>query len=224
MLVDRAEGKDALSSHRARFDQLMIQFGEIVAKSMAFADMLGRLRLIKNAKAQEPEMASTFSRYKTIVDDLPDFLKLPFDEAIDAFAQRDPILVEDAAAIADAYLEQSFAITRSTRIEFTQKVQQSLISAQQAGESMTSFIKKFRDEGLSDGYAETVWRTNLKTASTAGRFRLANSEELTGFIVAFRYFSVRIDATRSNHEAMHGMMYAVDSTVWGAWAPPNGFN
>ena len=200
---------------------LYFDFADLTARCMAFVDLVARQEIITTARAarsfeDDPKPISE--------DDLPAYLKQPFVEAIREFAARDPVLARTADAVAQAYSRQRFAIARSTSVEFTTKVQQKLLVAQRAGTGMEETIKLFRKEGLGDAYAETVFRTNLATAVTAGRSAMARDPDLKGFLIGWRWLAVGDTDTRKNHMAMHGKRFRVENPIWDVWGPPGGFN
>lgn len=219
MLVDM---KFNTTEHREEYRQHIFAITQDIALGMAFADMIARLRLIRNAESQGEYRR--IASYERLEEQAPDFLNLPFTAAIESFAAREPVLAMSAPAVTVAYQRQSFALARSTSIELTAVVQRSLGNVMKGVETYPDFVKRFRAEGLSDAYAETVFRTNLNSAQTAGRVEQASDPELRGFIVAWRYFSVRDTDTRPNHAAMDGFMASLDAPVWSVWMPPNGFS
>lgn len=231
-LVTNFQGQSVPAEVSNAYEHAMVKIASIIARAMAFQDILGRVRVIRNVNKQgfDDEKFSRFrfnpkkAFYARIADQLPDFLTLPFQEAIELFAAREPILVDAAAEIHNAYERQQFALTKSVNKHFTKEVQKSITKVLRNQESLEDVIAKFRDEGLSDHYAETVFRTNLKTANMAGRVRQAQDPDLAGFIVAFRYMTAGDTDTRSNHQKMDGYMASIDSPIWRTWTPPSGFS
>jgi SPP1 gp7 family putative phage head morphogenesis protein len=73
-------------------------------------------------------------------------------------------------------------------------------------------------------HAETIFRTNTLAAYSGGEFVRAQELFASGEIVAAMYVAVVDDRTRPNHLAMDGFWAALDSPVWDAWWPPNGWN
>ena len=81
-----------------------------------------------------------------------------------------------------------------------------------------------RTEPWSEGYSRMVFRTNVNTAITAGRFRAAQDPDIKAAVPAFRFDSVGDVDTRHNHNAADGVILSVDSLEWRRIAPPLGYN
>jgi SPP1 gp7 family putative phage head morphogenesis protein len=74
----------------------------------------------------------------------------------------------------------------------------------------------------SRAYADTVYRTNLTSAYTAGRFR--QQEGVSDVIGAFGFRSRRDDSTRPNHRAAEGLIAPPHDIIWERLSPPLGYN
>lgn len=77
---------------------------------------------------------------------------------------------------------------------------------------------------FSEAYAETVYRTNLATAYTAGRFRQAQDPDVEAITPAFEYTPVGDSSTRHNHLAARGLLASIKDGIWDRFSPPMGFN
>jgi len=216
-----APSQRSLDGYQAR----LAQFTEGVSKAMAFADLLSRIRFMNNLEDQGGEFSRGSSIiYKSLNEQLPEFLSLPFLEAVEDLASRDPVIERSAEAVSAAYKRHAFAMAYSTNITFTNLIQNQLTKTILEGGKLSDVIANFRKEGLADWYAETVFNTNIKTAAMAGRIQQSKDPDLQGFIVAWRYFAVKSRTTRENHRAMDGHMASMDNPVWNVWIPPNGYN
>ena len=69
-----------------------------------------------------------------------------------------------------------------------------------------------------------VFRTNVNSSITAGRFRQTQDPDIKAAVPAFRFDSVGDGDTRHNHNAADGIIMAVDDTRWSKIAPPLGYN
>ncbi len=219
-----------------RFRVALAEIVDITVRSMGFSDMLGRLRTIREAKAEGLEVSRTdlFTRdvsvrYQKINTELPDFLKLPFLEAVEDFAEREPALVDTAQEVHDAYRRREFTLARATSLQVVEKAQRQLNKTLTDGGTATDFVKFMRKSGaanLSEGYLKTVFRTNLSTAQHAGRVRMAEDPDFEGFLLGWRYVAQvsNPNKPRPTHAAMHNHIAALNDPVWLVWTPPNGFN
>jgi len=76
----------------------------------------------------------------------------------------------------------------------------------------------------SRSYADTVYRTNVATAYSAGRMRQLADPEVADVVRGLRYTAVGDSDTRPSHKAMDGFTAPADDPVWHRVAPPAGYN
>lgn len=161
------------------------------------------------------------------------------DEAIDDMIARTPVTIRDAAErtgqrIAQLYSEDHVvAFARSADVVVTKEARSFIARALQeglptgdAGRALAMSVNSIRERSAawSTSYANTVFRTNVNTAVTAGRFRQAQDPAVRAVIPAFRFDSVGDGDTRHNHDAADGMILRVDNVLWNRIAPPLGYN
>lgn len=218
----RSLGRQAVS--------ILASAAEPIGKALAVTDIAGRqeLYLRSRGKAATPRTPAPPGTPPLPPsrgdDDLPAYLKLPFREAVAAMRERVPEMVFDASEVEAVYRRGGFAVAKAVDLETVKKAQQLVVRAVETGADADEMYRLGRSAGWTDGYSETVFRTNVKTATGAGRQMLAMSDELEGFLAAWRYVAVGDTDTRSNHNAMDGFMASVRNPVWRVWLPPNGFN
>lgn len=199
------------------------RLGETLGEMTALGDLAGRLRMIldaRRARQGQPAMTEQGTAIPAI----------PFAQALTDLRSRVPELARAAEEVAEVYRRHGFALARSSSVEVTARVQRMLADARERGEPRPTTIDAIAEMGdWSRGYAETVYRTNIATASTEGRFQQARSTR--GLIPAFEYLTMadadvrgRVALGQENHWALHGFVAAVDSPTWQAWAPPGGYN
>lgn len=69
---------------------------------------------------------------------------------------------------------------------------------------------------------ETIFRTNIQTAYSVGRYK-----EMMAAVKDrpyWQYSAVNDSRTRPTHLAMNGKIYPADHPFWDTWYPPNGYN
>jgi SPP1 gp7 family putative phage head morphogenesis protein len=246
--------------HEVAFREAMLKLSGLVVRVMAFADLLARVRLVRDVKRDACEdgdkphfgryrMFDAAGMYARISDDLPDFLTQPWDEAIDDFAEREPVIQRSAEAVAEAYQRHQFSMAYSASLEINQQVKDMILRALQGEggkdtgqrvpsgpgerdikvltptgiEEIVSLFREQTAKGFSDNYAHVVFRTNIATAQSAGRLQMASDPDLAQFMLGWEYIARLDTATRPNHAAMHGHIAAVHAPVWKIWVPPNGY-
>jgi len=105
-----------------------------------------------------------------------------------------------------------------------QKVQEAISKTMQAGASDVPPSKVISEiTGWSRAYADTVYRTNLCGAYSAGRLRQAMDPDVEDVVVGLRYVAAMDSNTRPNHAAAHGLVAAHDDPIWYDLAPPAGY-
>lgn len=209
---------------RKSVQDLFPELAGIIPSVLAVADMNGRDAFLSKQEARVGAPVGTEPLPASSADaDLPAYLKLPFRDAIASIASRRPQLVEASSDVEDVYRKYGFTVARSTSIDFVKQVQRKIARSMLDG---TDGLKQLRDdfeqEGLGRGYAETVYRTNVKTATSAGRQVQAMHPDTD--IIAWLYVAIGDTDTRSNHMIMNGFMASVRNPIWQIWTPPNGFN
>ena len=175
----------------------------------------------------------TFADEQTIIP------KVTLQEALDDFVTRAPVTLKNAAErtaqrIAALYTEDRVvAFVRSAEEAVTREAQSFIARALRegigegdAGQRLSMAVGdvRARTEPWSEGYSRMVFRTNVNTAITAGRFRAAQDPDIKAAVPAFRFDSVGDVDTRHNHNAADGVILSVDSLEWRRIAPPLGYN
>lgn len=214
-------------ARNASIEALSTQIGQ----SMALADLFGRRRLF---------MERDFAEKTARAVDAPQFLfaqtplvpNVEFEEALRDIITREPrIGFNTGEAVAELYqTRHAFALARSADQFLTNKIQD-LILKSGLGAFPGDIIEEITRLGLdrniqnfTAAYAETVYRTNLNTAYTAGRFRQAADPEVAEVIGALEYVTAGDEDVRENHQQADGLIAGVNDPVWRKIAPPVGYN
>lgn len=165
--------------------------------------------------------------------------RVTFDEALADMVERTPVTIRNAAQrtalqIAKLYgAGTNVAFARASTEAVTKAAQQFIattfrsgIDEGEAGRRLAMTVNEIRDatQAWSEGYARMVFRTNVNTAVTAGRFRQSRDPDVRAAVPAFRFDAVGDSDTRDNHGAADGMILSVDNPAWNNIAPPLGYN
>ena len=106
-----------------------------------------------------------------------------------------------------------------------QLVSDGLQSALESGETLPQFKERIQEairlNGWHDHRIENIYRTNMQTAYSAGRY--AKMQAVKESRPYWQYVTVEDKRRRLTHAAMHGMVYPADHEFWSANYPPNGF-
>jgi len=202
--------------------------GEAMAATMGAAELLGAREFLAGLEGR-----AHFAAEQTVIP------AVTFDEAVADFIERAPVTLRNAAErtaqrIAELYSQDRvIAFVRAAEETVTSEAQNFIsralregVGEGEAGQRLAMSVERVRElsEPWTEGYSRMVFRTNVNTAVTAGRFRLAQDPDVKAVAPAFRFDSVGDSDTRHNHAAADGVILTVDNTAWNRLAPPLGYN
>lgn len=210
--------------------------------SMALAEVLGArlaLRVAASTLARHyaKDIGSTRSLVTFATQTIMPHVELA--EAIEDMISRTPVTIRRAAErtaerISQLYSDgRAVAFARSAETVVTLEAQEFITRALregipegEAGRKLALSVNEIRtrSEPWTENYARMVFRTNVNTAVTAGRFRQVQDPDVREIIPAFRFDAVGDGDTRPNHKAADGVILKVDSAAWRNLAPPLGYN
>ena len=164
-----------------------------------------------------------------------------FTEAIEALVDRTPVTIRAAAertalTIAKLYGEASkpiIAFACAAEASVTKHAQATIAdmirsgsSEVDAGARLAKDINAMRKRSRkwSASYSRMVFRTNVNTGATAGRFRQARDPDIAEVIPGFRFDAILDGDTRPNHAAADGITMKTKDPRWGRLASPLGWN
>lgn len=229
-----AKVRDNRPAARAARERL----SEVTRDTMGAAEVLGARATLDAVMATTTQMAQAlppvmFGRDQSV---LP---SVTFEEGLTELATRVPATIRNPAArtaqaIAKLYSEgRHIAFVRSAEESVTKAAQQFLqramaegMTENAAGRGLSMTVDAVRDatKPWSQAYSRLVFRNNLNTAITAGKFRQAQDPDIRAILPAFRFDAVGDVDTRHNHQAANGLIMSVDDTRWAQLAPPLGHN
>jgi SPP1 gp7 family putative phage head morphogenesis protein len=207
------------------------QLAQVMQQTMGVGEVLGASLLLQNLKR-----TAQFAAEEPTQTLLP---RVTFEEALDDMVERAPVTLVDAAErtaqrIAQLYSEDAvMAFVRSAEetvtreaSEFIQRALRSGVAEGEAGRKLAMKVDDIRkaSQAWSEGYARMVFRTNINTAISAGRFRQAQDPDIQEVAPAFRFDAVGDGDTRNNHDAADGLIMSVNNPEWRKIAPPLGYN
>lgn len=199
-----------------------------------FGDLMGRRRLVLESKHAAPKVSADL-RHRTLFADpfeqsIP---QVPFEEGIQNILDRTPELAKNASLVSDVYRRHGFAMARSSSVEITRAVQRTIARLGVQGVTETTgrdIVNTLGDWTTS--YSRTVYRTNLNTTYTAGRFEQLADPDIAEIMGAFMFVTSQDVDVRSgrkqdggeNHAAAHGFIAGHRDPVWRFVAPPCGYS
>jgi len=154
---------------------------------------------------------------------------LPFEEAIEAFRAKLPLSEEEFYALAVEARVKAFTVSGIARMDMLMDIHGAVLDALEAGETLADFKGRLGEimeakgwEGLTPWHTETIFRTNIQTAYSTGRYH-----QMIGHTDRFPYWeydAVGDAQTRPTHAALDGKVFPADHPFWDTWYPPNGYN
>lgn len=207
----------------------------LIGETMGVGEVLGASIVLHRA-AQIADGGRAMFRDDSQQQLLP---SVTFSESVADMVKRAPVAFRNAAdrtarRISDLYSQGGMvAFARSAEQTVTEKVQEIIVQAMReglaegtAGQMIRENVDLIRErtDPWTSAYSRTVFRTNVNTAVTAGRFRQAMDQDVRAVIPCFRFDAVGDADTRDNHEAANGLIFKTTNPVWTRIAPPLGYN
>ncbi len=152
---------------------------------------------------------------------------LPFEEAIAFFGDKLTLTAEQYYALADEVRARAFTVARVAQMDILTDVKSALDKALSDGETMSDFADRLGDimtargwQGLEAWHLETVFRNNIQTAYSVGRYKQMRAQKSA--FPYWQYDAVNDGRTRPTHAALDGKVFPADHPFWDTWYPPNG--
>lgn len=161
-------------------------------------------------------------------DMLPDadILAAPVDpEAAIAFWQWRTALPYDVLkTLADSARERAFYVTGLAERDAVQTVKDALQAALENGETLADFkarcLEVIESQGWHDSRVETIFRNNMQTAYSAGRY--AKMQAVKKYRPYWQYYTVGDERVRPSHAVLNNEVFPADHPFWADNYPPNG--
>lgn len=212
----------------SRYDSgaAIVDLTDLISETMTLADLHGRRRalleydaVIHAAQSARPAAALAAFAASPIVP------HVPFESAVQDLLSREPRLAQTWQEVAELYrTRHAFAAARSSSRLVTEKVQEAISRAMNEGRTLATAEAKVAEVGgWSRAYAETVYRTNVATAYSAGRIRQAFDPAIGNVMLAFELVGPRDRNAREHHAAGVGLIAGKTDPIWDFAATPLGY-
>nr|DAL79100.1 MAG TPA: minor capsid component [Caudoviricetes sp.] len=147
------------------------------------------------------------------------------DAAIEFWKQRAKLTDEEARALGEGAKRRAFYVTGLARRDLVQLVSDGIEEALKNGETLTDFKKRIataiQTQGWHDYRVENIFRTNMQTAYSAGRYKKMQAVKASR--PYWQYIAVMDKRVRPSHAILHEKVYPADHEFWATNYPPNGF-
>ncbi|MCL6558763.1 MAG: phage head morphogenesis protein [Firmicutes bacterium] len=155
---------------------------------------------------------------------------LPFEEAIEYFRDKVPLSPDQYQKLADEYKAKAFTVGGIAALDILNDILKELLKALEEGLTQDEFRERINEtlkskgwDGLSPYRADNIFRTNIQTAFSVGRYRKMTDPEVLARRPYWMYDAVNDTHTRPTHKALDGMVFPADHPFWDTWYPPNGY-
>jgi len=212
----------ALRAYRAKRDvptairEAMAKAVPIVTDGMVAAHLQGRLRSLDTASAVIGKRLALANAY---------------DGATDFLQRRLDLSEQDVASLADLYGPTAVSVTGNLTGLLERKCSEAIAEAVRSGTHTSGGIALLRGAfdaaGVtpgSDFALETLFRTQVQTAYSAGRWNANQDPAIQEILWGYRYATAHDDRVRPTHAAMDGVTAPKDDPIWHEWTPPCGWN
>lgn len=147
------------------------------------------------------------------------------DAAIAFWKQRAKLTDEEAKALGEEVKHRAFYVTGLAKQDLVQLVSDGIEEALKKGEALADFKKRIaaaiQTQGWHDYRVENIFRTNMQTAYSAGRYK--KMQAVKSSRPYWQYIAVMDKRVRPSHAILHEKVYPADHEFWSSNYPPNGF-
>lgn len=147
------------------------------------------------------------------------------DAAIEFWKQRAKLTDEEAKALGEGVKHRAFYVTGLAKQDLVQLVSDGIEEALKNGETLADFKARIaaaiQAQGWHDYRVENIFRTNMQTAYSAGRYKKMQAVKASR--PYWQYIAVMDKRVRPSHAILHEKVYPADHEFWATNYPPNGF-
>ncbi len=153
-----------------------------------------------------------------------------FAEAVDWFRERVPIADDEWASLQRSARERAFLISGVTQLEVVTEVWEALERALESGTSFQDFKKVVRERlasawgGDNPNRIETIFRTNVQSAYSAGRYEQMTHPDVLGDRPVWMYDAIYDSRTSAICKECDNVRLPADDPWWSTHIPPLHFN
>lgn len=153
--------------------------------------------------------------------------EMKFEEAVNAFLSKTPILYETIEQVTDEIRANSFWLKKSLDLEVTERVFKTFKKSLENGGTFEEWIEDSAEilskAGLMNNpyYLETVYRTNMLSQYNIGNY--VQQMEVTKQYPYWQYLSIIDNSTSDICNKFHKKIYKWDDAFWASYYPPNHF-
>lgn len=231
----------ALSLHLGtpRDSGLQRQLGDLLARKMASADLLGRVQILRHARKKTGRTLPLSAAGRSIKFDESDQdssdLGFAFDVGGAANAAQIRALTPVTRQVFDGltalYAKDAFTLAGTADVRLIQKVRDALAEVAEKGDTIQDFraavSRICSQEGVEDlnGFTlDTAFNTAMQKAYSNGRLVQMQEPSMVDALPFWQYWTVGDLRVRPEHAALDGFIARAIDSVWHKIYPPSGYN
>lgn len=209
--------------------------GNLLARHLAAANMLGRVQIVKLAarKGRKLPVAASLRHKHFDEDDLYGSFStdLPNDDAAGYVRDLTPVTKEIFDGLSAQYKSDAFTLAGAADLRLIGKIRDALADVAKDGGTAQDFeaaVNKLTDDAgvaqLNAFTLDTAFNTAMQRAYSLGRYEQMSDETTKGVFPFWQYWTVGDDRVRPEHRVIDQFTARADDPVWMKIYPPNGFN
>lgn len=234
----------ALAFHQSlpRDSGLQRKLGDLLARKLAAADMLGRLQILRHARAASGKqlqlaMSGRPVRFAEGDPSAGASFDLPNDEAAAFLGQLTPVTRQTFDGLTAQYRGAAFTLAGVSDTRLIEKIRDALAEIAAKGGTVEDFHKAVRAlagdasvDQLNAFALDTAFQTAMQKAYSAGRLEQMKEPSVMDALPFWQYWhKVGLGAgpqyhPRPEHLVLDGFIARAIDPVWRKIYPPSGFN
>lgn len=157
-------------------------------------------------------------------------LQSGYDRAIEFLTRQLNLTDLQVQSLRSAYGDRAVSLTGEVGTLLERRVKEAAAQAIREGLPGAAGAQRVREAmqavlGTLDNphLGETIYRTQLQTAYSAGRVTANRAPEIQEILWGYEYVTVGDDRVRPSHAALDGLRRPKDDPIWDRIFPPNGW-
>jgi SPP1 gp7 family putative phage head morphogenesis protein len=215
------------------------QLGELLARRLASADMLGRMQILRHAqnKTGKALPLATGARSLRFAEDDDQSITTGFSfdmpnvAAEKYLSNLTPITRELFDGLTSQYRKDAFTLAGTSDVRLIAKIRDRMAEIAKNGETPADFhaaVQKLTsDAGVEDLNAftlDTAFQTGMQKAYSAGRLEQMQEPHMLDALPFWQYWTVGDTRVRPGHAELDGFIARAIDPVWRKIYPPWDFN
>jgi SPP1 gp7 family putative phage head morphogenesis protein len=215
------------------------KMGDLLARKMASADLLGRFQVLRHAEKKTGRLFAlrATSRAVRFSEDDADQVSAGFsfdmrgEDAERRIRELTPVTREIYDGLTAQYQRSAFTLAGTADLRLVQNVHDALAKIAAEGGTAADFKAAARKltteagvEDLSAFTLDTAYNTAMQKAYSAGRLEQMQEPALQKALPYWQYWTVGDFRVRPEHAVLDGFTALAIDPVWLRIYPPSGFN